>query len=78
MYVLGVSGNLRRASYNTALLRAAAELMPRSMTPEIFELAPLTLFNADAEKPFPEAAVELRTRLAQVDGLLIATPEYNS
>jgi chromate reductase len=76
--VLGISGSLRRASYNTALLRAAAELIPPGMTLEIFDLAPLPLFNADAEKPFPEAVVEFRTRLAQVDALLIATPEYNS
>jgi chromate reductase, NAD(P)H dehydrogenase (quinone) len=39
MYVLGVSGSLRRASYNAALLRAAAELMPPGMTLEIFDLA---------------------------------------
>ncbi|MCK7482034.1 MAG: NAD(P)H-dependent oxidoreductase [Candidatus Moduliflexus flocculans] len=30
------------------------------------------------EKPFPEAVVEFRTRLAQANALLIATPEYNS
>ena len=78
LHVLGISGSLRRASYNTALLRAAAELMPPGMTLEIFDLAPLPLFNQDAEKPFPEAVVELRTRLAQADALLIATPEYNS
>ena len=65
LHVLGISGSLRRASYNTALLRAAAELMPPGMTLAIFELAPLPLFNQDAEKPFPEAVVELRTRLAQ-------------
>lgn len=78
LHVLGISGSLRRASYNTALLRAAAELMPPGMTLEIFDLAPLPMFNQDAEKPFPEAVVELRTRLAQADALLIATPEYNS
>jgi chromate reductase, NAD(P)H dehydrogenase (quinone) len=78
LHVLGISGSLRRASYNTALLRAAAELMPPGMTLEIFDLAPLPLFNEDTEKPFPAAVADFRTRLAQADALLIATPEYNS
>lgn len=78
LHVLGISGSLRKASYNTALLRAAAELLPTGMTLEILDLAPLPLFNQDTEKPFPEAVVEFRTRLEQADALLIATPEYNS
>ena len=78
LHVLGISGSLRKASYNTALLRAAAELTPPGMTLESFDLAPLPLFNQDAEKPFPEAVVEFRARVAQADALLIATPEYNS
>lgn len=78
LHVLGISGSLRKASYNTALLRAAAELLPPGMTLEILDLAPLPMFNQDAEKPFPEAVIKLRARLAQADALLIATPEYNS
>lgn len=77
LHVLGISGSLRKASYNTALLRTAAELMPPQMRLEIFDLSPLPMFNQDLEKPFPEAVVEFRTRLAQADALLIATPEYN-
>lgn len=52
--------------------------MPPGMTLEIFDLSPLPIFNADYEKPFSEAVVEFRTRLAQANALLIATPEYNS
>ena len=77
MQVLGISGSLRRDSYNTALLRAAAELAPPEMTLEIFDLSHLPMFNQDYEKPFPGAVEELRTKLAQADALLIATPEYN-
>lgn len=75
--VLGISGSLRRDSYNTALLRAAAQLMPSGMSLEIFDLSPLPMYNKDFEKPFPEAVVAFRTKLAQADALLIATPEYN-
>jgi chromate reductase len=56
-HVLGISGSLRKASYNTALLRAAAELMPAGMTLETFDLLPLPMFNQDAEKSFPGAVV---------------------
>ncbi len=76
--VLGISGSLRKASYNTALLRAAVELLPPGMALEIFDLALLPIFNQDTEKPFSEAVVAFRTGLAQADALLIATPEYNS
>ena len=62
LHVLGISGSLRKASYNTALLRVAAELMPPEMTLQIFDLAPLPMFNQDAEKPFPEAVAEFRRR----------------
>jgi chromate reductase len=78
LHVLGISGSLRKASYNTALLRAAAELLPPGMMLEILDLSPLPMFNQDDEKPFPEAVAHLRARLAQADALLISTPEYNS
>ena len=78
LHLMGISGSLRKGSNNSALLRAAAELMPPGMTLEIFDLMPLPIFNPDFEKPFPEAVAEFRTRLAQANALLIATPEYNS
>jgi chromate reductase len=76
--VLGISGSLRKASYNTALLHAAADLMPEGMLLDIFDLSSLPMFNQDFEKPFPETVVSLRDKLAQADALLIASPEYNS
>jgi len=78
LLVLGISGSLRKASYNTALLHAAVDLMPPGMTLEVFDLSPLLMFNQDFEKPFPEAVVAFRDKIAQADALLIATPEYNS
>jgi chromate reductase, NAD(P)H dehydrogenase (quinone) len=78
LHVMGISGSLRQGSYNSALLRAAAELMPAGMTLQIIDLTPLPIFNADDEKPFPEAVLEFRTRLVRANALLIATPEYNS
>jgi chromate reductase len=78
IHVVGISGSLRQNSHNTRLLRAAQELLPHGMTLEIVDLSGIPMFNADAEKPFPEPVAEFRSRLAQADALLIATPEYNA
>ncbi|MDH7515468.1 MAG: NAD(P)H-dependent oxidoreductase [Bacteroidota bacterium] len=75
--VLGISGSLRKASYNTALLRLAGELLPPGMTMEIFDLSTLPLFNQDTEKPFPPSVEDFRSCIAQADAVLIASPEYN-
>ena len=76
--ILGLSGSLRKGSYNTSLLRAAAELLPPGMVLDTFDLSLLPIFNADYEKPFPAAVEEFRIRMAEADALLIACPEYNS
>lgn len=76
--VLGVSGSLRRGSFNTAALRAAQELAPDGMTIDTFDLAPIPLYNEDVrQQGFPPPVEELRRRIKQADGLLIVTPEYN-
>jgi chromate reductase len=78
IHVLGFSGSLRKASYNSALLRAAAELLPPDMTLEIFDLQPIPLYNGDVEKAGMPAGVQrFRERIAAADALLIACPEYN-
>ena len=37
MRILGISGSLRKDSHNTALLRAAAELLPPGVELELFD-----------------------------------------
>ena len=59
---------MRKASYNTALLHAAVDLMPLGMTLEVFDLSPLPMFNQDFKKPFPEAVVAFSDKLAQAEG----------
>jgi chromate reductase len=77
--VLGISGSLRGASYNTALLRAAAEVAPDGMTIELFDgLGAIPAYNEDVEAdgdPPPVKAFKDAIRAA--DAVLIATPEYN-
>src|SRR5436190_23721943 len=80
MRVLGISGSLRRDSYNTKLLRAAEELLPPFAELEIWdELKAVPPFDEDEELgPTPEAVSSLREAVAGADALLFATPEYNA
>ena len=78
--IVGLSGSLRRASYNTSLLRAAASLMPPDSVLRVETLAGIPLYNGDEEDAggVPEAVVRLKEVIAAADGLLLATPEYNN
>ena len=79
MRILAVSGSLRRASYNTKLLRAAEELAPAGIELELYDgLASLPPYDADLDvEPVPATVRDLRERLAVADAVLISTPEYN-
>jgi chromate reductase len=76
--ILGFAGSLRAGSYNRALLRAAQELAPPDMAIEIFDLAPIPLYNADVEaKGDPDGVAAFKQAIRQADGVLMVTPEYN-
>ena len=75
--IIGLSGSLRRGSYNTALLRAAQELHPQHL--RIASIADIPLYDADVEsKGMPAAVQSLKQQIASADGLLLVSPEYNS
>lgn len=78
--ILGISGSLRRGSYNTALLKAAAPLLDAGVEMEIALLHGIPLYDGDLEaaEGSPEAVRELKARVMAADGLLLATPEYNN
>ena len=77
--VLLVSGSLRRGSYNTALLREAANALPSGVGRVWLDgIAALPPYNEDCDAERAPAAVErLRRTIAAADAVLIATPEYN-
>ena len=76
--LLGLSGSLRAASYNTALLRAARRLAPGDVEVVLHPLDDLPFYDGDVEaRGLPSAVVALRAAIEGADGLLIATPEYN-
>jgi chromate reductase, NAD(P)H dehydrogenase (quinone) len=75
--VLGISGSLRADSFNTALLRAAAGLLPAAARMPLYsDLALVPPYSEDADTPPP--VERLRAAIETADALLIATPEYNA
>lgn len=75
--ILGISGSLRKDSFNTAALRAAIELCPDEAGIEICEIGHLPLFDQDFERDLPAAVKEFKENVAAADAILFATPEYN-
>ena len=51
--ILGISGSLRKGSYNRMLLQSAIELASKDMAIEVFNLDEIPLFNADLEQILP-------------------------
>jgi len=78
--IIGLSGSLRRGSYNAALLREAAGLAPAGCMIEIASIREIPLYDADleAEQGIPQPVAALKDRIAAADGLLLVTPEYNN
>ena len=81
LHFVGMSGSLRRGSFNTAVLRACTSLLPADVTIEIASIHDLPLYNADLDLPAvterPVAVSRFREILARADAFVIVSPEYN-
>ena len=75
--VLGIPGSLRKNSFNRALLRAAAQLMPIGAVLKSIDLEGIPPFNQDHEATPPDRVKEFKARIRAADAVLFATPEYN-
>ena len=76
--VLAMSGSLRRASSNSALVAAVARLAPPAVDVSIYRgLAELPPFNPDIDgDSAPAAVMGFRTALHTCHALLLSSPEY--
>ncbi|MEA1676478.1 NADPH-dependent FMN reductase [Nitrospirillum sp. BR 11163] len=82
MRILALSGSLRAASSNTAVLKAAALLAPAGVEVRLYDgMANLPHYNPDLDDTVdaarvPPIAQDLRASVQAADALLIACPEY--
>jgi chromate reductase, NAD(P)H dehydrogenase (quinone) len=78
--IVGISGALRRESYNASLLRAAAAAVPQGSAIEIASIRDIPLYDYDVEttQGIPAPVQALKDAIAASDGVLIVTPEYNN
>lgn len=80
MKIVGLSGSLRRGSFNTALLRAAAGMMPEGAELSVETIHGIPLYDGDVEAAdgIPPAVAALKDKIAAADALLMVSPEYNN
>ena len=77
--LIGISGSLRKASFNKSLLNAALPLAPAGVTFTAGTIEGSPLYNADVEREGVPAAVQLlKDQIAAADGVILFTPEYNN
>ena len=78
--IVGISGSLRKHSFNAGLLRAAAEAVPQGCSLSVNSIEGIPLYNADVEEAdgIPAVVSELKDQIAAADGLLLVTPENNN
>lgn len=76
--VLGISGSLRKASFNSGLLRAAREVAHEEMEITIFDIKELPFYDGDVEAlGDPPSVTALKSAIREADAVIFATPEYN-
>ena len=76
--VLGISGGLRKASFNSGLLRAAQEIALEGMEIAIFDIKGLPFYDGDVEaQGDPASVIALKSAIRDADAVMFATPEYN-
>ncbi|WP_018615181.1 NADPH-dependent FMN reductase [Segetibacter koreensis] len=81
LHFVGISGSLRKDSWNTMLLKSCFSLLPSDVTMEVASIGDLPLYNADNDLPAveqrPLPVKQFRDILSKADGIVIVSPEYN-
>jgi chromate reductase len=78
MKFIAISGSLRKDSYNTALLNAAAGLLPEDVSMDVVTLHDIPILNPDdLANGFPDQVNQLAVAVKQADALVLGLAEFN-
>jgi chromate reductase, NAD(P)H dehydrogenase (quinone) len=76
--LIGMSGSLRTGSYSNAVLATLREKFAGRADLELYDLAPIPLYNQDFEgDKRPPIVKKLLADIADADGLVLCAPEFN-
>lgn len=75
--IIGISGSIRHASANTAILKVLSERLAGRVQFEILSLAKVPLYDEDLEPSPPPEITKLWNAVRSCDGMIIGSPEYN-
>ncbi|MFZ4648815.1 MAG: NADPH-dependent FMN reductase [Patescibacteria group bacterium] len=75
--IVGISGSLRKDSYNSALLHEALKLLPNNVEMEILDISQIPVYNSDQEENIPESVIRFKKQIEAADAVLFSSPEYN-
>jgi chromate reductase len=72
-----VVGSLRKESFNRKVANAICKIRDDNLDCSIVEIGDLPLYNQDQDSNPPEQYVRFRRQVAEADGVLFVSPEYN-
>lgn len=74
-----IAGSLRKDAYTKSIAQAMAGLFPKGWEISMIDIGHLPLFNQDYEEDgqTPDSYAQFRQQVAQQDGFVFVTPEYN-
>jgi chromate reductase len=76
--LLGMSGSLRTGSYSNAILETLREKFAGRAELQLYDLAPIPLYNQDLEgDKRPPVVKRMLADIAEADGLVMCAPEFN-
>jgi chromate reductase len=72
-----IVGSLREASLNRKVARSICAMRNDNLECSMIEIGDLPLYNQDSDANPPEQYVRFRQQIAEADGVLFVSPEYN-
>ncbi|MEK3889083.1 NADPH-dependent FMN reductase [Bacillus sp. FSL K6-3431] len=77
MKLVAIVGSLRKDSYNKKLASFMKEHFQNRVEIEILPIEEIPMYNQDKELTPPDVVIDIKSKIAASDGVLIVTPEYN-